>query len=595
MCKRKNNNTELSTYIFECYIYVCNVVIIYNIATHFMDEADVLSDRIAIMASGEIKCCGSSLYLKQLYGVGYSITVSLENTSNVDKIHEMIKKHINTSELLSEHANELIYRLPFNMTKQFPELFNDIDSHKQELNITNYGVSATTLEHVFLKVADDEMDLNKGTISSNATTNNNSNNNDENDVKRDEDAVNNLDTSDLNSDDFNKMLEDIRIRSEKNLFFVHIYAILYKKYHSIKRDKRTLMCQVFLPIMFMLLGFATAGIETTPYFDKLSLDMSQFSKFDGVYNPYNSGSDSNIFSDNSIFNDISGISMQGITTTNTDNTPYQYNSNTDTYLDDYKQRLLDISGSKPFKFISYYFPINSDGNVTANNIGCGYNTSAKHGLPISVNIGSNIAIKTIKSTASITTSIESFPSTTSESAVSDAIQGFIYAANINFALSFFSCSIVYNTVLEKELSVKHQQLVSGMNSISYWIGTYIFDLISYIPLLLFSLILVLAFDADAFKGDKLGPFVLSLFLYGLCIMPVCYLFSWLSKTSTKAQYISLFIFIATGYILGIVTYILDALDTAESFVTGIMYILNLLPTYATMTLIPKYIIHCILK
>ena len=38
------------------------------LTTHFMDEADVLGDRIAIMAEGVIKCCGSSLFLKNKYG-----------------------------------------------------------------------------------------------------------------------------------------------------------------------------------------------------------------------------------------------------------------------------------------------------------------------------------------------------------------------------------------------------------------------------------------------------------------------------------------------------------------------------------------------
>lgn len=38
------------------------------LSTHFMDEADVLGDRIAIMADGVVKCCGSSLFLKKLYG-----------------------------------------------------------------------------------------------------------------------------------------------------------------------------------------------------------------------------------------------------------------------------------------------------------------------------------------------------------------------------------------------------------------------------------------------------------------------------------------------------------------------------------------------
>lgn len=38
------------------------------LTTHFMDEADLLGDRIAIMADGILKCCGSSLFLKNKYG-----------------------------------------------------------------------------------------------------------------------------------------------------------------------------------------------------------------------------------------------------------------------------------------------------------------------------------------------------------------------------------------------------------------------------------------------------------------------------------------------------------------------------------------------
>lgn len=39
------------------------------VTTHYMDEADHLGDRIAIMAGGELKCCGSPLFLKAKYGI----------------------------------------------------------------------------------------------------------------------------------------------------------------------------------------------------------------------------------------------------------------------------------------------------------------------------------------------------------------------------------------------------------------------------------------------------------------------------------------------------------------------------------------------
>lgn len=34
-----------------------------------MDEADVLGDRIAIMAKGTLQCCGSTIFLKKVYGL----------------------------------------------------------------------------------------------------------------------------------------------------------------------------------------------------------------------------------------------------------------------------------------------------------------------------------------------------------------------------------------------------------------------------------------------------------------------------------------------------------------------------------------------
>ena len=46
------------------------------LTTHYMDEADILGDRICIMAEGKIKCCGSSLFLKNRYGVGYNLIIA---------------------------------------------------------------------------------------------------------------------------------------------------------------------------------------------------------------------------------------------------------------------------------------------------------------------------------------------------------------------------------------------------------------------------------------------------------------------------------------------------------------------------------------
>lgn len=45
------------------------------LSTHHMDEADLLSDRIAIISKGQLHCCGSPLFLKNSFGVGFYLTL----------------------------------------------------------------------------------------------------------------------------------------------------------------------------------------------------------------------------------------------------------------------------------------------------------------------------------------------------------------------------------------------------------------------------------------------------------------------------------------------------------------------------------------
>jgi ATP-binding cassette subfamily A (ABC1) protein 3 len=45
------------------------------LTTHYMDEADILGDRIGIMTAGQLSCLGSSMFLKRKFGVGYNLTM----------------------------------------------------------------------------------------------------------------------------------------------------------------------------------------------------------------------------------------------------------------------------------------------------------------------------------------------------------------------------------------------------------------------------------------------------------------------------------------------------------------------------------------
>ena len=47
------------------------------LTTHSMEEADILSDRIGIMAKGRLRCIGTSIRLKSKFGTGFIATISL--------------------------------------------------------------------------------------------------------------------------------------------------------------------------------------------------------------------------------------------------------------------------------------------------------------------------------------------------------------------------------------------------------------------------------------------------------------------------------------------------------------------------------------
>ncbi len=64
------------------------------LTTHYMDEADILGDRIGIMVNGEIICLGSSLFLKNRFGVGYNLTMVKQNKTPNTKVEVYLKQKL---------------------------------------------------------------------------------------------------------------------------------------------------------------------------------------------------------------------------------------------------------------------------------------------------------------------------------------------------------------------------------------------------------------------------------------------------------------------------------------------------------------------
>lgn len=122
------------------------------LTTHFMDEADNLGDRIAIMSHGQLQCCGSSVFLKNKFGVGYNLTISKKEQHSTEKIKDFITAITPDALRISDVSSEEIYQLPLSAVPSFEKLFTSLDEALNSLGIESYGISITTLEEVFLSV-----------------------------------------------------------------------------------------------------------------------------------------------------------------------------------------------------------------------------------------------------------------------------------------------------------------------------------------------------------------------------------------------------------------------------------------------------------
>jgi ATP-binding cassette, subfamily A (ABC1), member 3 len=92
-----------------------------------MDEADVLGDRICIMAEGRVQCCGSSLFLKQRFGVGYNLTFTRDGKSDPSALKKYITNKLPEAKHMQDTQTELMWQLPEKSREKFKEFFNDLD------------------------------------------------------------------------------------------------------------------------------------------------------------------------------------------------------------------------------------------------------------------------------------------------------------------------------------------------------------------------------------------------------------------------------------------------------------------------------------
>ncbi|KAF4633176.1 hypothetical protein G7Y89_g4951 [Cudoniella acicularis] len=111
------------------------------LTTHFLDEADLLSDQIAILSKGTLRAHGSSVELKDKLGGGYRIHLLMGPGNNSAPGIEGVTTHTTFGQTTYIAAT----------SQQAAQIIKRLDAE----GLNDYQLSGPTIEDVFLQLADE--------------------------------------------------------------------------------------------------------------------------------------------------------------------------------------------------------------------------------------------------------------------------------------------------------------------------------------------------------------------------------------------------------------------------------------------------------
>ncbi|XP_077979982.1 phospholipid-transporting ATPase ABCA3-like isoform X2 [Glandiceps talaboti] len=497
------------------------------LTTHFMDEADLLGDRIAIMSHGQIRCCGSSLFLKKKYGVGYHMTIVKHPLCDVGRITYIVHHHVPDAQMESNIGAELAYILPHESSANFEALFTELESQKEDLGIASYGASVTTMEEVFLRVGEESDASLKGILQPNGPNHKGYRSMSKSDLSDSNSANSTAKAGVANSDGYVPMEDG----ASGSLYFHHstgvilyiqqFYAMFIKRVLHTRRNFLIMIAQLLIPLLFTVIAVIVAktypGPQTEP---KLDLSLQPYGKSIAQYS-----SGKNPTNLTKLLAKNFDYQFTGTSTATTNLSGHDYQNITNYLL---KEATYNLVGFNQKNMVSALFEL-KDLKTRATSF---FNNQPFHAIASSVNAIDNAILKTkLNHSYSIQTSNYPLPLTIEEETndhISSTTTGFSIAFCLVFGMSFLASSFVVFLIKESSNKAKHIQFVSGVDLVNFWLSTLGWDLLNYLLPVLVICILFAAADITAYAEDgRLGYILLLLFLYGWAVIPLMYLFSFL--------------------------------------------------------------------
>ncbi|XP_012411009.1 glucosylceramide transporter ABCA12 [Trichechus manatus latirostris] len=556
------------------------------LSTHHLDEAEVLSDRIAFLEQGGLRCCGSPFYLKEAFGDGYHLTLTKRKCPNLKvnavcdtmAVTSMIQSHLPEAYLKEDIGGELVYVLPPFSTKvsgAYLSLLRALDNGMSDLNIGCYGISDTTVEEVFLNLTkesqkDSDMSLEhlpQKEIGNSSTS-----------------GISTPDDLSVSSSNFTDRDDKILVRGERldgfGLLLKKVTAILIKRFHHTRRNWKGVIAQIILPIVFVTtaMGLGTLRessnsypeIQLSPSLYGTTEQTSFYANFNTTTNPLVSAMWAFPGIDNTCLNtnDPRCLKEGTLGKWNTSGEPSTIFSvctcsknvqkcPESNYFPPHRrtytsQIIYDLSGHPVENYListaneftqkryggwSFGLPLSNDLRFDITGVPVNrtlakvwYDPEGYHSLPAYLNSLNNFLLRVNMSKYDaarhgIIMYSHPYPGVQDqEQATISSLIDILVALSILMGYSVTTASFVTYVVREHQTKAKQLQHISGIGVTCYWVTNFIYDMVFYLVPVAFSIGVIAIFKLPAFySGNNLGAVSLLLLLFGYATFSWMYL------------------------------------------------------------------------
>ncbi|KRZ77264.1 ATP-binding cassette sub-family A member 3, partial [Trichinella papuae] len=512
------------------------------LTTHFMEEADLLGDRIAVLSNGTLQCCGTSFFLKRQFGDGYRLKVIFKYTGEgkAEQLLKLIEEYIPGAQLSNCIGTEAVYTVPLIKGAKLHALFSSIEQKLDHYDVESFGLSIVTMEEVFLRVSPKEPAV------------------DDHQVR--------VSTP---SSELDHKLEKLNTRNRLNKGFKlarqQFQALVVKRMLDAVRNGRLLLVQWGVPVLFVAVALAiNRSLPDERRSPALVLSVETYgSTRIGVY------------SDDQL--DRLLADQYRLQFSNEQTVELVKDGNFTGFV----LERIELSDQALFDrryVIAAAFESGSNGSV---HLTGHFNNQPLHAVAVSLNALDNALLGYVvdgqtgpgRGRSTLTTINEPLPATEFDRLVNwfeVGVTEFNLAFNLVFGFSLSAGTFVLFSINERRSGSKHLQLLCKVQPALFWAANFLCDFTVYLFTVCSVLLVFVAFDVDVLiDGWRCLHTLLLFVLYGWAMIPFMYVASFFFHSATG------------GYVKMTVFNLLSGLLTLV--VITVLLLLNMTDLHKTLT------------